>query len=124
MSGIAAAPLPTRYATDGNSQGFTLPKPGEWMDHASCATLPPEQADQMFFPTPTQIASQNMAKQFYCGPCPVKTECLTFGMTQEFGMYGGQTPYERFNGTSYAAYIGSRHSSHVRDADPRAQEAS
>lgn len=62
-----------------------------WMAHASCRDLTPLEADRMFF---GQGRRPNAAAQM-CGTCPVQTNCLQFGLDEEFGMWGGATPRQR-----------------------------
>lgn len=54
----------------------------DWRDRAACTGLGPD----LFFSDDLDV--QDRVKQV-CERCPVQPECLDFGMTQEFGVWGG-----------------------------------
>lgn len=59
-----------------------------WMDDALCA----EVGVDFFFPDEGVVAHD--AKQI-CADCPVARQCLSFGISEEFGIWGGTTPKQR-----------------------------
>lgn len=64
----------------------------EWRDDAACAGTP----DVWWYPTdrkgetrtsePRRLEPQAQA---LCNACPVKAACLDYGLTQQWGSYGG-----------------------------------
>lgn len=60
----------------------------EWQLDALCAQVDP---DAMF---PEKGGSSKTAKQV-CARCPVRAECLAFGLEDRFGIYGGLSERER-----------------------------
>lgn len=63
-----------------------------WFDQAACAGQPTE----LFFP---ESGVHPAAALSYCAQCPVKIECLAWGMehwdSRRFGVWGGTTPKQR-----------------------------
>lgn len=64
----------------------------EWMDDARCVTYPESMffrdgrgGGPRFWDRPRQI----------CEACPVRAQCLAWGMDTDDGMFGGTTPEER-----------------------------
>lgn len=64
-----------------------------WMLQGSCATEDPE----LFFPVGDGPAAQAQIAQAraVCAGCPMLARCLEYGMTQEFGVWGGTSEAER-----------------------------
>lgn len=67
----------------------------DWFDTAACRTLP----SAMFF-TNTVLADRDDTREVLeakqvCHTCPVRTECLAFGLEERHGIWGGRTPDER-----------------------------
>lgn len=67
-----------------------VPTPGDWTDHAACRGHDPNK----FFPsrgTPVSSAIRNL-----CKGCPVRTDCLEFGIRWPvLGIWGGKAVRER-----------------------------
>ncbi len=69
--------------------------PGEWVNEASCLSV----GSAVFFPPD----DKPVARDFYrkaktvCDHCPVIAECFTYGVKEEYGVWGGTTPVERQN---------------------------
>lgn len=59
-----------------------------WMDDALCA----EVGVDFFFPD--EGSSTFDAKQI-CAGCPVREQCLAFGLAEDFGVWGGTTVKQR-----------------------------
>ena len=59
-----------------------------WQFKALCS---PEDSVLMFSELPSKIAKMKSL----CAECPVQTRCLEFGMSEEYGIFGGLTPTER-----------------------------
>ena len=59
-----------------------------WADEALCIQTDPE----AFFPD--KGGSTRAAKKV-CANCPVTAECLEYGLTERFGIYGGLSERER-----------------------------
>ncbi|HZD68375.1 MAG TPA: WhiB family transcriptional regulator [Actinomycetes bacterium] len=75
------------------------PDKGPW--HAAIGPLPDwtdaachDQPSDTFFPTAGDQHAINHAKAI-CETCPIQARCLTFGMTQPFGIWGRLTEEER-----------------------------
>jgi WhiB family redox-sensing transcriptional regulator len=78
---LASAPLPA-------------PTSHGWMKQAVCAETDPE----LFFPE--KSGDRGLEARRICSACPVRAECLTWGMdgpNTEFGIYGGVGPRARRN---------------------------
>ena len=63
-----------------------------WVDRALCSRADPE----IFFPPP--IGGQKVAKEAlsWCGPCPVRVQCLRYALKrEERGVWGGTTERQR-----------------------------
>ncbi|MFD4315064.1 WhiB family transcriptional regulator [Streptomyces sp. NPDC058548] len=68
-----------------------LPRARHWRDDAACLHEPPA----TFFPTgkgPDALYAKGL-----CGPCPVRTACLTHALTfrEDYGVWGGFDEDER-----------------------------
>jgi len=61
----------------------------EFMDKGNCKTV---QDPDLFFSV--DAGGIRLAKMI-CAECPVRLECLQFGESEEFGVFGGLTPGER-----------------------------
>lgn len=64
-----------------------------WMDDRACRLSDPSKFDASTGErpqTPHAVAAKRV-----CEGCPVKVECLLFGMNEDFGVYGGTVPLER-----------------------------
>jgi hypothetical protein len=66
----------------------TAVNPLSWQDRASCARVRPE----TFYPV--EGGDTKRAKA-YCAVCPVWRECLTYGLDEEHGIWGGLNAAER-----------------------------
>ncbi|MGC4947790.1 WhiB family transcriptional regulator [Streptomyces sp. DT224] len=69
----------------------TLPRPYHWSDDAACLGEHPS----VFFPSgkgPDALYAKGL-----CGPCPVRSECLTHALTwrEDYGVWGGLDEDER-----------------------------
>ncbi len=64
------------------------PDPGPWVEFAECHGVDPD----LFFPV--QGSNATDAKGV-CNVCPVKAECLEYGMKEKTGVWGGLTERER-----------------------------
>ncbi|MFF4292188.1 WhiB family transcriptional regulator [Streptomyces vinaceus] len=77
-------PRPSHYAPD------TLPKPPAWQDEAACGGID----NSLFF----SLAAIDIAQaKSHCGPCPVRSQCLTHALTvrEDHGVWGGLDEFER-----------------------------
>lgn len=61
-----------------------------WQTDALCLQFDPD----LFFPDKGNPAQGQRARQV-CAACPVRADCLTYGMADQHGIYGGLTPLER-----------------------------
>lgn len=70
-----------------------LGNPPSWHERANCRDADPE----LFFPHPSDAAKHGRgATDAYCGPCPVRVECLQVALLgNEKGTWGGLTEPER-----------------------------
>lgn len=62
-----------------------------WMDRAACVGV--ENGDAIFFSESS--AGRPVAAKAICGRCPVREECLEYGLTENFGVWGGLSVRER-----------------------------
>jgi WhiB family redox-sensing transcriptional regulator len=66
-----------------------------WMEQALCAQIDPE----IFYPEDSYGGvlghKQVATAKAICESCPVKGECLEYGMSEEWGIWGGLTAWER-----------------------------
>lgn len=68
----------------------------DWSEQAACAGTSPN----IFFPPDTE--QRKLSFGYYqqakaiCHACPVTNECLTYGLKEPFGVWGGLTPRERW----------------------------
>lgn len=60
----------------------------EWQDDALCA----EVGMDMFFP---EVGGSNRDAQRICAECPVRVQCLAYGMGEEHGIWGGLSALQR-----------------------------
>ncbi len=67
-----------------------LLSPMDWVAQGACADQPPELFDEFpRVPAPFDFERLGMAKAI-CGRCPVRAECLGFGVIHEIsGVHGG-----------------------------------
>lgn len=66
----------------------------EWMEQARCR----EVGLHFFFPDvmpPKEMTAAVKQAKRVCGKCEVAAECLSYGMNETFGIWGGTTPMER-----------------------------
>lgn len=63
----------------------------EWMRQALCGG---HDGDFWFPEWGGRYAATRKAKEV-CGECPVRLECLEWGMREEHGIYGGLNKHER-----------------------------
>lgn len=68
----------------------------DWFDQATCRALGP---GVFFTGDPSnenrgETAAMVEAKRF-CFACPVRAECLAYGLEERHGIWGGRTPSER-----------------------------
>ncbi|MBX6389798.1 MAG: WhiB family transcriptional regulator [Frankia sp.] len=80
----------------------------DWMDQAACAGVDVE----VFYPPVGDQDSYRQIRAVYCGPCPVRRECLAFAVAAEpadlakrHGMFGGLTPAQRHDPKTVAAVL-------------------
>lgn len=81
--------------TRSSPPGMWLPKrpavaEQEWMDRAACRGMPSD----MFFPTLGEFDAMRRAKAV-CARCPVRVDCLDFGLDEWGGVWGGLSGRER-----------------------------
>jgi hypothetical protein len=68
-----------------------------WHTRAACAGIGPS----IFFPAATGVDGRHngnvtgKAARRVCASCPVVSECVTDGMGESFGIWGGLSPTER-----------------------------
>ena len=66
--------------------------PGNCARHAACAG----RCKSIFFPADYQNNRQWILAKRICAVCPVSTDCLNYALDhEEFGIWGGLTPFER-----------------------------
>jgi len=58
------------------------------MDDAACV----EVGTEFFFP---DMGESNRDAKAICAPCPVRAQCLAFGMGEAYGVWGGLSEKER-----------------------------
>lgn len=58
----------------------------------ACEGMPLEESERLFFKGGSRIEAEAKA---LCATCPAQAACLEFGMSAEFGIYGGLTARER-----------------------------
>lgn len=66
----------------------------DWFDQAACRTHP----TQIFFTNNNDNrpdSRDERAAKAICVDCPVRVDCLAFGLEERFGIWGGRTPRER-----------------------------
>lgn len=61
---------------------------GEWKDMAACTTIDPD----LFFPIK---GGDNRAAKKICARCEVKIDCLSLGLYEREGVWGGLSQRER-----------------------------
>ncbi|MEU5066638.1 WhiB family transcriptional regulator [Streptomyces virginiae] len=78
---------PTRIGGDGAGRPSLA-----WQEQGLCATVPPDDDGDEFFPNLDDRAGRESAREF-CGHCPVQQECLAYGIAtrQQYGVWGGIT---------------------------------
>lgn len=75
---------------------FTLPAVPAWVDRAACT----EDDAPLFYPEAgsgrsSATAVRAGAAKAICERCPVRLDCLTYGINDDWGIYGGLTAAER-----------------------------
>lgn len=60
-----------------------------WRLKAACRGIDPK----LFFPEVGEM--QTYVKDQVCGPCPVRADCLEFGLDEDHGLWGGLSVRER-----------------------------
>lgn len=78
----------------GTQYGLESIPADDWRHRAACLDYHPE----LFFPVSEKMSAARPAKQV-CAGCPVRSECLTAGQGESFGVWGGLTPKERSKGS-------------------------
>lgn len=90
---------------DGALSGVFEPRP-EWFDRALCApsdgVVDPDMV-AIFFPISSGehrrellvISPDELDAKALCAACPVRTECLEYGLDEPTGIWGGRTARER-----------------------------
>lgn len=74
-----------------------------WMSQGNCASLTPEQTDELFFIGPGKSSKR---AQLFCASCPVKRECSNFAITyNEYGIWAGSTEEDRRNLDPFIAEV-------------------
>jgi WhiB family transcriptional regulator, redox-sensing transcriptional regulator len=68
---------------------FIIPDAPEWQDRAACAGN-----DVDLFVSESTGSHYRYARTV-CADCPVKAECLDYGLHEEYGMWGGLGPRQR-----------------------------
>lgn len=70
----------------------------DWFDHAACVGLDPA----IFFNMggdgrhhKTSDSSAEKRAKRICEQCPVRLECLAYGLHEDHGVWGGRSVYER-----------------------------
>lgn len=74
-----------------------------WRGAASCAALPPGEADRLFFPHPSQYPIARKRVADLCAGCLVRSECMAegdelesvLGRRELTGIRAGETPADR-----------------------------
>jgi hypothetical protein len=102
----------TRYGLDDDAiiidQNLALAmRPPKWFAEAACREWEQYHADpetnrpevqplDVFFPEPTTNGGNHLAPaRRICLRCPVRFDCLEFGLTEEWGVWGGHSPSQR-----------------------------
>ena len=62
----------------------------DWQDDAACAEI----GTDLWFPEQGTLAAGREAKRI-CGECPVRAQCFETFKSEEFGIFGGTTAWER-----------------------------
>ena len=63
----------------------------KWQQSAACRGKPVE----MFFVSAHAGVGATREAKIVCAGCPVRAECLDFGITEKFGIFGGLAEKER-----------------------------
>ncbi len=66
----------------------TRPPPGDWVDEAVCRGMNPA----MFFPGRGETF---VAAEAICRQCPVRMDCLEYGLREPHGVWGGLNEAQR-----------------------------
>ena len=97
MTVPTAQPYTTGYHKLSTSIAGKQMRDRAWMQQATCRGLPLD----LFF---QDRNSDNRAKDLtyaerkakgYCARCPVRRECLEYGIEEDYGVWGGSLPSER-----------------------------
>lgn len=62
----------------------------EWQSRAACRGMEPG----IFMPERGEVAKVNLARRI-CAGCPVRVECLDYGIGERFGIWGGMSGKQR-----------------------------
>lgn len=65
----------------------------DWMHERACRDADPRKFDASTGEAPT--SKRVLLAKETCQGCPVRVECLEFGINEEFGVFGGLAPVER-----------------------------
>lgn len=65
-----------------------------WKDRGACKGFDKTEPDLMW-PTPATPPREINRAKAICATCPVQPECLTAGLGEHHGIWGGTTPRER-----------------------------
>lgn len=65
----------------------------DWWEYAACHGV----GNELFFTDEIgQMANQEVqAAKAVCAKCPVRAECLEYGIDEKHGVWGGRSPKER-----------------------------
>ncbi len=67
------------------------PERPAWQARAACRGVDPD----LFFPERTTSNQDVERAKAVCGSCPVRDECLEYGLHDEFGVWGGRAGGDR-----------------------------
>lgn len=67
--------------------------PGAWVNDAVCRDM----GDASFFPPDDKPVTRDFYQRAreICKPCPVRAECLLYGLDEVYGVWGGLSPVAR-----------------------------
>lgn len=65
-----------------------------WVRDGACRGMREDLANDLFFSVDESDPGRDARRQL-CFSCPVQSQCLTFGMDEPFGAWGGYTLEER-----------------------------
>ena len=67
----------------------------EWKDDALCRTGDARHIDKFYPESGTHGGNHLIAPRKLCLECPVRYECLEYGIDEPFGVWGGHSPSQR-----------------------------